>query len=147
MVLTGFDPAAKALWPNAARIALDGTTALLFAYGLIAADLKGLWICPPRLAAAGDWSYALYLVHTVVIAVVCVFWRKISGPGLLDNVLIYVICLGVSLAVSAQIWNGLERPVCRSAGKVVRWLGGRIVGLGEVVIPLAGRLMRPPVRV
>jgi peptidoglycan/LPS O-acetylase OafA/YrhL len=146
MVLTGFDPARKALWPDAARIALDGTTALLFAYGLIAADLKGLWTCPPPLAAAGDWSYALYLVHTVIIAAVCVVWRKISGPGLIDNALIYAICLGLSLVISAQIWTRLERPACRSASKVVRWIGGRLLVAGQIATPLVVRLTRSAVR-
>jgi len=123
MALTGFDPARKAALSAPVRTVLDGLTALSLVYGLVAADIRRLWTCPARLVAAGDWSYALYLIHTVVIAGVCVVWRKFSGPGLLDNLLAYLAALGLSLALSALIWTRLERPICRSASKIPIWIG------------------------
>jgi peptidoglycan/LPS O-acetylase OafA/YrhL len=120
MALTGFSPATKMALPEAARIGLDGLVALLLVYGLIAADCKRLWTCPARLVAAGDWSYALYLIHTVVIAGVCLIWRPLSRPGLIDNGLAYVVCLSVSLVASALLWNGLERPITRRVGRLLR---------------------------
>jgi peptidoglycan/LPS O-acetylase OafA/YrhL len=115
VVFTGFNPAAKTAMPEAARIALDGVTAVLICYGLVAADAMRLWACPPRLARAGDWSYALYIVHTVVIAGVCCVWRGFSVPGLLDNVVVYLVAVGLSVVLAAQIFIRLERPMNRSA--------------------------------
>ncbi len=120
MALTGFSPARKMALPEALRIGLDGLAAFLLIYGLVAADLKRLWTCPSRIVATGDWSYALYLIHTVVIAGVCVIWRPLSRPGLIDNGLAYGICLGVSVALSALFWIGLERPTTRLVGRLVR---------------------------
>jgi peptidoglycan/LPS O-acetylase OafA/YrhL len=89
-------------------------------YGLVAADLKRLWTCSPRLAAAGDWSYTLYLIHTLVIAGVCMVWRPPSRPGLIDNALTYAGCLGLSLTLSALFWAGLERPTTRLVARLLR---------------------------
>ncbi len=120
MALTGFSPATKMALPEAARIGLDGLVAWLLVYGLIAADCRRLWTCPARLVAAGDWSYALYLIHTVVIAGVCLIWRPLARPGLIDNGLAYAVCLGLSLAASALLWRGLERPTTRVVGRLIR---------------------------
>jgi peptidoglycan/LPS O-acetylase OafA/YrhL len=70
--------------------------------------------------AAGDWSYALYLVHTVVIAGVCMIWKRVLTPGMVDNVLAYAVCLGLSLALSALLWIVLERPITRRVGRMMR---------------------------
>jgi peptidoglycan/LPS O-acetylase OafA/YrhL len=120
MALTGFSPARKMALPEALRIGLDGSVAFLMVYGLIAADMKRLWACPPRFVAAGDWSYALYLIHTVVIAGVCIIWRPFSRPGLIDNGLVYAICLGLSVILSAVFWIYLERPTTRFVGRLLR---------------------------
>ncbi len=120
MALTGFAPQRKMALPEALRIGCDGLVAFLLVYGLVAADLKRLWTCPSRLAAAGDWSYALYLIHTVVIAGVCVMWRPFSRPGLIDNGGVYAICLSLSLALSALFWIALERPTTRFVGQLMR---------------------------
>jgi len=120
MALTGFSPERRMQLPEALRIGLDGLSAFLLVYGLIAADVKRLWTCPPRLVAAGDWSYALYLVHTVVIAGICMVWRPMSRPGLADNALAYATSLGLSLALSALFWIRLERPITRLVGRLVR---------------------------
>jgi peptidoglycan/LPS O-acetylase OafA/YrhL len=120
MALTGFAPARKMALPEALRIGLDGLAAALLVYGLVAADLKRLWTCPPRLVAAGDWSYALYLVHTGVIAGVCVIWRPLSRPGLIDNALVYATALGLSVCLSAVLWIGLERPTTRFVSRLLR---------------------------
>ncbi len=129
MALTGFSPARKMALPEALRIGCDGLVALLLVYGLVAADFKRLWTCPSRLVAAGDWSYALYLIHTLVIAGVCMLWRPLSRPGLIDNALVYAICLFGSIALSALFWMGLERPTTRFVGQFLR----------------ARRTVRPPV--
>jgi peptidoglycan/LPS O-acetylase OafA/YrhL len=120
MALTGFSPARKMALPEALRIGCDGLVALLLVYGLVAADLKRLWTCSARLVAAGDWSYALYLIHTVAIAGVCMLWRPLSRPGLIDNALVYAVCLCVSIALSALFWIVLERPTTRFVGQFLR---------------------------
>ncbi len=120
MALTGFAPARKMALPEALRIGCDGLPALLLVYGLIAADVTRLWRCPPRLVAAGDWSYALYLIHTVAIAGVCTIWRPLSRPGLVDNAVAYAICVSLSIGLSALFWIGLERPTTRLVGRLLR---------------------------
>jgi peptidoglycan/LPS O-acetylase OafA/YrhL len=120
MALTNFTPARELALPEPVRIGLEGLPALLLVYGLVAADLKRLWRCPPRLAAAGDWSYALYLIHTVVIAGVCMLWRPLSRPGLVDNAVAYGVSLGLSVALSGLFWIRLERPMTRWVSRILR---------------------------
>ncbi len=141
MALTGFSPERKMALPEAVRIALDGVPAFLLVYGLIAADLKRLWRCPSSLVAAGDWSYALYLIHTVVIGGVCLIWRPLSRPGLVDNALVYGTSLGLSLALSALFWVRLERPATRFVGRLLRarWP----VGLTLTPTPVDGPAIAP----
>jgi len=149
MALTGFSPARKFALPEALRIGCDGLAALLLVYGVIAADLKRLWTCPSRLAAAGDWSYALYLIHTVVIAGVCVIWRPFSRPGLIDNALVYAISLGASVALSALFWIVLERPTTRLVGRLirarksVRLPPAQVAPEGRAVVPAFSRVRTP----
>jgi peptidoglycan/LPS O-acetylase OafA/YrhL len=38
----------------------------------------------------------------------------------MDNALTYAICLGLSVALSALFWIGLERPTTRLVGRLVR---------------------------
>jgi peptidoglycan/LPS O-acetylase OafA/YrhL len=140
MALTGFSPARKLALPEALRIGLDGLVAFLLVYGVIAADLKRLWRCPSQLVAAGDWSYALYLVHTVATAGVCLLWRPLSRPGLIDNALAYAVCLGLSVALSALFWIALERPITHLVGRLTR---ARRAIRPPAVSTLGGGAIRP----
>jgi len=56
----------------------------------------------------------------VVIAGVCIIWRPFSRPGLIDNGLVYAICLGLSVILSAVFWIYLERPTTRFVGRLLR---------------------------
>jgi len=113
---------------------VDGATAFLICYGLVAADVTGLWSCPRPWVRAGDWSYALYLVHPAVIACVCFVWRRFSVPGLWDNAAVLVIVLVTCLSVAAQIFIRLERPTSRSAGAIMEALSR---GMKRAMKPLA----------
>ncbi|MET0544678.1 MAG: acyltransferase, partial [Caulobacterales bacterium] len=67
-------------------------------FGPLAACLVFVFAHPqtpvaPLLKSLGDRSYALYLLHIPLFAVLGVVWRKVSGPGYLDNVVAFAIMI------------------------------------------------------
>jgi peptidoglycan/LPS O-acetylase OafA/YrhL len=133
IVMTGFDHNRKLALPEHAQIALDGCTAVLWCYGLVAADLRRLWTCPAFLSRGGDWSYALYLVHTLVIGMVCFVWRPLSQHGVFDNAVVLIVSLGASIAISAIVFNRLERPASRLATPILQRLAAWSPRIGALL--------------
>ena len=73
----------------------------------------------------GDASYSLYLVHTIVIVALRLVFHalgkveplapvfRVGHPGLLDNVVYTLVCLGASIWLSLLSYNYVERPMVR----------------------------------
>ncbi|MFP5222971.1 MAG: acyltransferase family protein [Acidobacteriota bacterium] len=91
---------------------------------------------PKILAQLGDYSYALYLVHSNIIIVVLDRWTAITGqpPGLIAGLISLVLCMGafwflgqvdVSLHKRLKAW--VNRALAEGLGMTLRrhipWLG------------------------
>ncbi|MET0547544.1 MAG: hypothetical protein ABWZ40_14690, partial [Caulobacterales bacterium] len=61
----------------------------------------------------GDRSYALYLLHIPLFAVLGVVWRKVSGPGYLDNVVAFAIMISAALICADLFYRYIEQPLLR----------------------------------
>lgn len=99
-----------------------GVPAAAIVYGAAALEAERVLFAPRLLAAIGERSYTLYLVHIPVMMVTGKLLSKFSGPGLADNVLFYGIW---ALAVAAGCWLFyllVERPVTLYTDKGIRAL-------------------------
>lgn len=106
--LVGF-VAAQAIGEQAGilRVISWGGPALCLVAGCIAVERAGRW---PSAAmrpaeALGDASYALYLLHGVLISAV----HKVFAPGLLAT----LVVLAVSVSVSLIVHRWVEKPMTR----------------------------------
>jgi peptidoglycan/LPS O-acetylase OafA/YrhL len=73
----------------------------------------------------GDASYSLYLIHTIVIVALRLVFHalgkieplapvfRVGHPGLLDNVIYTLVCVGASIWLSLLSYNYVERPMVR----------------------------------
>lgn len=59
----------------------------------------------------GDWSFAFYVVHQLVIRVVIAVAARLGTPSIVADVALAVLCLLVSLSLSAVMFRRLERPM------------------------------------
>jgi peptidoglycan/LPS O-acetylase OafA/YrhL len=67
----------------------------------------------------GRISYSLYLIHlTVILAIVCrVSGRSLAWPG---GLLLFVVALGLSVALAELAWRCVEEPSIRLGRAVIR---------------------------
>lgn len=63
----------------------------------------------PPLAALGDWSYSLYLVHPLVLSASYQAWRKVNPP--LSVEVFSVMSVVACIAAGALCFSLVERPV------------------------------------
>jgi len=86
------------------RVLTWGVPMLMITAGALAVEFGGHW--PAKLTlplqAIGDWSYSLYLVHGLVIAV----GHRVLGTSLVSTVIIFAASIGVSRLVF--LW--FEKP-------------------------------------
>jgi peptidoglycan/LPS O-acetylase OafA/YrhL len=117
---------AEATVPNGwLRVALWGIPASLIVYGAIGLELDRKMKGSALLARIGDWSYALYLCHLPLVAMIARLWGR-YGPdiGIIDNVVVMAIGAGASLGLAALTYMVFERP----ALSLARRAGGRLFG-------------------
>ncbi len=96
---------------DAWRVILFGAPCALVIYSLAAAELRRSPRPWPILASLGDWSYATYLVHVLVIAALARGIDMILPAGVGAAVLLVALGLvGANLA-GAALFYGFERPV------------------------------------
>ena len=105
------------------RVAAWGVPAALIVYGALSLELDRKLHIPSALVRIGDWSYALYLCHLPIVAMLSRVWAS-RGPdiGPLDNVILLMLAAVASLAVAAAAHHLIERPALRAtraAGR--RW--------------------------
>ncbi|MEL7489142.1 MAG: acyltransferase [Pseudomonadota bacterium] len=83
----------------------------LLLYGAVAIERSRSAVAPNYLIAAGDISYALYLVHVPVFLIVGKLLSYFAGPGSVDNVILVVAYggFGITAAVAAHYW--VEMPL------------------------------------
>ncbi|GGB64062.1 acyltransferase family protein [Henriciella pelagia] len=119
------------------RVLWFGIPCLLIVYGYSALEVEGRAGAPKWLVTVGDWSYALYLSHTFVLSALrrifnalCARlegtqyadWFTLGAPGLMDNVLFYLLGISLSMIAAWLTFRFFERPAMRLAGKMRRAL-------------------------
>ncbi|MCA8897615.1 MAG: acyltransferase [Hyphomonas sp.] len=91
------------------RAACFGPAAAALVFAVAGPSERPRW--PRPLVALGDASFALYLIHLPLFAVLGIVWGRFAGPGLLDNAF---ACLGfVSVAIIAAFafYRLVEQPM------------------------------------
>ena len=95
---------------DAWRVVLFGIPAALIIYWLAALEQKAVQTPARLLVALGDWSYATYLTHVLVLSAIGRIIHALTPPGPMSSlVLIAVGFLAVNL-VGAFMFRFFERP-------------------------------------
>lgn len=147
LVIHELDPPWTLTW---GRVVWFGMPSAVLIYGLVSLDLEGRFRAPPGMAALGDWSYALYLSHMIVLSALhriyfaaanigeayfgVPHWAanllRVGLPGRADNVFLMVSGLIACIVFAWLTFRFFERPMLRLAGKVrARLFSGRPTGL------------------
>jgi peptidoglycan/LPS O-acetylase OafA/YrhL len=78
---------------------------------------RGLRLIETRaLRVCGRWSFAMYLFHTPLIAVIYVVgmrigWPLVLGSALPVQLLFTATCIGITVTLAALSWRFYERPI------------------------------------
>ena len=111
------------------RVALYTLPFAGLVYSLSQLEIRAKLRVPKSLAVLGDWSYSLYLGHTLVILAVmriadtlapflpALF--QIGHPGWLDNIVVFTICIIGSLIAAGISYRFIERPLLNVSRKVI----------------------------
>ena len=93
-----------------------GPAFALIIYGLVTLELRdglGRWV-PKPLVQIGDWSYALYLSHLLVLSAIGrVYFTAFGGEGYLDNVGFVVLASVLAIATAGGTYLVFEAPLMR----------------------------------
>lgn len=108
IVSIGLTPAPDAFNDPMRRAVAFGPAAALILLAVAATPATRPW--PAAGVALGDWSYALYLVHVPVYAVLGAVWAKFAGPGLTDNLIALIAFAASAIAASAVFYRLVEHP-------------------------------------
>lgn len=109
-----------------------GVPAIGVVYGALALERAGRMPTFGPGLALGDASYALYLAHTFVIAVVVANLPDLNGPARL------LVCSCISVAVALGLYQSVERPLHERLKRLPPW--------GRAPLPIsegAGSVRRP----
>ena len=91
-----------------------GPPAALIVYGLAGLELEGGFEAPGVLVTLGDWSYALYLLHSIVMASFgMLIWPLFQAEGPLDNLIAYGAMIALSIAAAGIAHIVFEKPIMR----------------------------------
>ena len=117
------------------RVGIWGVPAVLTTYGVVTLEIDHRMRTPGPLVALGDWSYALYLAHLPVVALlVRLVDRFVPETGPLPNLIFIATASLASIAVAGLTYRLFERPVLALTRK---W--------GDRVFPAAPFLREPPI--
>ena len=94
-----------------ARLAVPAAFIVL---GLAMRDDMGTRLWKP-LVTLGDWSYALYLTHVLSLTVMGRIWARFKTESLIDNVLVLLAMVAVTIFISGLIYKYIERPIMKAA--------------------------------
>ncbi len=101
------------LLPSQRTFAFGPAFALLI-YGLVTLELKGKLEgrLPAKLVMVGDWSYALYLSHILVLSAVArLFFPVFGREGYLDNAVFLILAVISSIIASGLVYRFFENPL------------------------------------
>lgn len=95
-----------------------------FAIGLVAALLAWKPVMPDLVRRIGDWSYVLYLGHTLVLDVLARLIARFSD-NILGSVIYYPVGLIAVLVMAAIAHLVFEQPALRAGKALIRRLSAR----------------------
>ena len=121
---------------DAWRVVLFGMPAALIIYWLAALELKTAPVPPRLLSALGDWSYATYLTHVLVLAAIGRIIGALAPPGAMSRLELIVVGFLAANLVGAFMFRFFERPTLA----VLHRLGStaRVQRMDQVQSVLAG---------
>lgn len=117
-------PAGPEAFPEGwTRVAAFGVPSALVVYGAVSLELRGALKPPGWLVILGDWSYALYLSHLLVLSGLVRVWTiALPDFGPMASLAFLIVSVGLCIAVAGAGFRLLEFP----ALKATRWLGDRL---------------------
>lgn len=105
------------------RVAAFGIPSALAVYGAVAMELHGRLKPPGWLVILGDWSYALYLSHLLVLSGLVRVWvSALPDFGPMASLAFLIVSIVLCIIVAGAGFRLLEFP----ALKATRWLGDRL---------------------
>ena len=140
------------------RVIWFGIPAAILLYGLAALDIRGRFRSPRFLVSIGDWSYALYLSHMLVLSALKRIFPfaadiaeyrlgipapvadllRVGTPGIADNLLFALTGIVASVIVAWLSYRFFEQPVLRAFGRIrARLFDTRKLGLHPAPIRAA----------
>jgi exopolysaccharide production protein ExoZ len=106
------DNAATAFADEWTRIGLFGLPCAMILWGWVGMEQAGggspLWS-----QGLGNWSYALYLIHVPVFALVGRLAKPFSIPGPIDNIALLIVALALAILAAFVLHEALEKPMQR----------------------------------
>ena len=100
------------------RVLAFGLPAVLIVYGLVCMEVDGRQLAPKFMVSLGDWSYALYLGHTLVLSGAARIWfSKFNAPGSMDNIIFNVLAVAAAVIAAWISYQFIEKPMIRWFGK------------------------------
>ncbi|MEL8055583.1 MAG: acyltransferase [Pseudomonadota bacterium] len=97
------------------RIILFGLPSALVLYGFVQLELKHGFgrLVPSFLVRLGDWSYALYLSHILVLSAAGRIWFSVLEPDWNTRAGFIVASIAIAICASALAYYLYERPIIR----------------------------------
>lgn len=132
------------------RVIWFGIPSAVLTYGLVSLDVEGRFRSLPGLSAIGDWSYAIYLSHILVLAAIkrsyfafanlseaylgvppwAADLLRVGVPGPLDNLFLLVSAMIACLFVGWATHRFFEFPILKASGRLRgKLFSGRADGL------------------
>ena len=114
------------------RVLFFGIPSILIVYGAAALEAEDRVSVPRSMAVLGDWSYALYLGHTLVLSGLRRIFDAVAArlqgtgleslfslgaPGILDNLFFYICCAVSSIIFAGLVFNLFEKPAMALTGR------------------------------
>ena len=114
------------------RVLFFGIPSILIVYGAAALEAEDRISVPRPLVVLGDWSYALYLGHTLVLSGLRRIFDALAArlqdtfleglftlgaPGALDNLFFYICCAVGSILFAGLVFNLFEKPAMAITGR------------------------------
>jgi peptidoglycan/LPS O-acetylase OafA/YrhL len=96
------------------RVFFLGIPFAVLIYGLVGLELRHDLVAPQWLQTTGDASYAMYLLHIPVLAVVGRFLTIIAPSSLPLHILALIASLGAVVGTALAFYRFVERPVLRA---------------------------------
>jgi exopolysaccharide production protein ExoZ len=109
---------AKNIHLDSWRVILFGAPAALIIYALAAWELRTSPHAPAILVALGDWSYATYLVHVLVLSALGRMIAVVSSPGIGTTLLLAGFGLVATNLAGGATFHLFERPLLMKLHKL-----------------------------